>query len=201
MAGVRALWLGVEDMTATLVKKGQTVDKTTEALQLLSKHGIAPMPMMMHHDDQPLVSFGPTPYGLLNQIRRLRKAGAASMQILMLVPATGSKLFTGTYTSGMAYKQVGDQVVEEHMLGGNYVIASNHDKPWRKQINILIAYAYFYNPLRFLVALVRPKTKLYLGDALMQALGCTDCGRRSCRPSHGPLDCASVGSNATVHPR
>jgi radical SAM superfamily enzyme YgiQ (UPF0313 family) len=171
MAGVRALWLGVEDMTATLVKKGQTVDKTTEALQLLSKHGIAPMPMMMHHDDQPLVSFGPTPYGLLNQIRRLRKAGAASMQILMLVPATGSKLFTGTYTSGMAYKQVGDQVVEEHMLGGNYVIASNHDKPWRKQINILIAYAYFYNPLRFLVALVRPKTKLYLGDALMQALG------------------------------
>ena len=34
-AGCRALWLGVEDMTATLVKKGQSVDKTTEAFRAL----------------------------------------------------------------------------------------------------------------------------------------------------------------------
>jgi radical SAM superfamily enzyme YgiQ (UPF0313 family) len=170
-AGVRALWLGVEDMTATLVNKGQTVDKTGEALRLLSRHGISPMPMMMHHDEQPLVSFGPRPYGLLNQIRLLRKAGAVSMQVLMLVPATGSKLFSGTYTSGMAYESVGGRKVEEHMLGGNYVIASNHEKPWRKQVNILLAYAYFYNPLRMLVALFRPKSKLYLADAIWQALG------------------------------
>lgn len=170
-AGVRALWLGVEDMTATLVKKGQSVDKTTETLLLLKKHGICPMPMMMHHDEQPLISRGPKPYGLLNQIRLLRKAGAISMQVLMLVPATGSKLFVGTYTSGMAYESVGGKKVEEHMLGGNYVIASHHPKPWRKQLNILIAYAYFYNPLRFLVGLVRPKSKLYLADALVQWLG------------------------------
>ena len=57
------------------------------------------------------------------------------------------------------------------MLGGNYVIASHHPKPWRKQINILIAYAYFYNPLRLLLALVRPKTKLYFADATWQVLG------------------------------
>ena len=57
------------------------------------------------------------------------------------------------------------------MLGGNYVIASHHPKPWRKQFNILAAYLYFYNPLRFLIALVRPKSKLYAADALTQVLG------------------------------
>ncbi len=170
-AGVRSLWLGVEDMTATLVNKGQSVDKTSEAFRLLRDNGIHPMPMMMHHDEQPLVSRGPRPYGLLNQVRLLRKAGALSMQVLMLVPATGSKLFTGTYTSGMAYESVGGRRVEEHMLGGNYVVASNHAKPWRKQLNILIAYAYFYNPLRFAISLVRPKAKLYLADAMWQCLG------------------------------
>lgn len=170
-AGVRSLWIGVEDMTATLVKKGQSVDKTSQSFRLLQAHGIQPMPMMMHHDEQPLVSFGPKPYGLLNQVRLLRKAGAVSMQILMLVPATGSKLFSGTYTSGMAYDSVGGKQVEEHMLGGNYVIASQHAKPWVKQINILLGYAYFYNPARFLWALVRPVTKQYLADAVWQILG------------------------------
>ncbi len=170
-AGVRNLWLGVEDMTATLVNKGQSVGKTIEAIQLLSRHGISPMPMMMHHDEQPLISRGPKPYGLLNQIRLLRRAGAVSMQVLMLVPATGSKLFSGTYTSGMAYESVGGRPVEEHMLGGNYVVASNHSKPWRKQLNILLAYAYFYNPLRMAVAFLKPKSGLYLADAVWQGLG------------------------------
>mgnify|MGYP001584438173 FL=1 len=170
-SGVRALWVGVEDMTATLVKKGQSVSKTVEAFGLLQKNGICPMPMMMHHDAQPLISRGPKPYGLLNQIDILRKAGAASMQVLMLVPATGSKLFSGTYTSGMVYESVAGRPVEEHMLGGNYVVASHSPKPWRKQANILMAYLWFYNPVRFSVALVRPKSKLYLADAAWQLTG------------------------------
>ena len=170
-AGVRALWVGVEDMTATLVKKGQSVDSTIEAMTLLRRHGICAMPMMMHHDSQPLVSRGPKPYGLLNQVRLLRKAGAVSMQVLMLVPATGSKLYVGTYTSGMAYDSVGGRPVEPHMLGGNYVVASHHPRPWCKQLNILAAYLYFYNPLRVAWALVRPKSGLYLADAVLQVLG------------------------------
>jgi radical SAM superfamily enzyme YgiQ (UPF0313 family) len=169
-AGIRALWLGVEDITATLVKKGQSVDKTIEAMRLLREHGILPMPMMMHHDAQPLYTRGSL-YGLLNQVRLLRKTGAVSLQALMLVPATGSKLYAGTYTSGTAYESVAGKRVEEHMLGGNYVVASEHPQPWRKQLNLLAAYLYFYNPLRFLLALVRPKSKLYFADALMQLLG------------------------------
>ncbi|MCG3138102.1 MAG: hypothetical protein HJJLKODD_01961 [Phycisphaerae bacterium] len=170
-AGARSLWLGVEDMTATLIKKGQSVDNTSEAFRLLRSSGIHPMPMMMHHDAQPLVSRGPKPYGLLNQVKLLRKAGAVSMQVLMLVPATGSKLYSGTYTSGTVYESVGGRMVQQHMLGGNYVIASQHPQPWRKQVNILLAYAYFYNPLRLAVALIRPNTRLYLADAVWQVLG------------------------------
>ncbi|MBK8271068.1 MAG: hypothetical protein IPK83_23245 [Planctomycetes bacterium] len=36
---------------------------------------------------------------------------------------------------------------------------------------MLIAYIYFYNPLRFAYALIRPRSKLYLADALMQLVG------------------------------
>lgn len=169
-AGVRALWLGVEDITATLVKKGQDGDKTTEAFQLLQRHGINPMPMMMHHDDQPLYSRG-SDYGLLNQARLLRKAGAISLQVLMMTPATGSKLYGEAFTSGLVYDQVAGRKVEPHMMDANYVVASKHPKPWRKQLNIMAAYLYFYNPLRCAWALVRPKSRLYLADALAQMLG------------------------------
>src|SRR5438477_12126315 len=55
-AGCRALWLGVEDMTATLVNKGQSVNKTTEAFGVILATGICPMPMMMVHESEQLVS-------------------------------------------------------------------------------------------------------------------------------------------------
>jgi radical SAM superfamily enzyme YgiQ (UPF0313 family) len=169
-AGVRALWLGVEDMTATLVKKGQSVDKTTESFRLLQRHGICPMPMMMHHDTQPLLSRG-SAYGLINQARLLRRSGAVSLQVLMITPATGSNLYEDTFTSGLTYAAAGGRAVEPHMLDGNYVVASRHRQPWRKQLNLMLAYLYFYNPLRFLYALVRPRSKLYLADAGMQFMG------------------------------
>ena len=95
-AGCRALWLGVEDMTATLVNKGQSVNKTTEAFRLMREAGICPMPMMMHHDSQPLYSPG-TNYGLLNQVHLLRKAGAVSLQVLMMTPSPGTKLYEETF--------------------------------------------------------------------------------------------------------
>jgi radical SAM superfamily enzyme YgiQ (UPF0313 family) len=169
-AGVRALWLGVEDLTATLVNKGQTIDKTREAFRLLYRYGISPMPMMMHHDEQPLVTRG-TPYGLLNQVRLLRKMRAVDLQVLMISPATGSKLYAESFTSGLAYESVAGRKIEPHMLDANYVVASHHKQPWRKQFNIMLAYLYFFNPLRFLVSLVRPVSKQYLHDAAVQWMG------------------------------
>ena len=160
-SGLWAMWMGVEDISGTLIKKGQSGDKTVEAFRLLRYNSILPMPMMMHHDEQPLLSRGNN-RGLLNQVRLLRKAGALSLQVLMLTPSPGSKLFVETYTSGLAYQRVGRVKVETHIVDGNYVVASRHPKPWRKQLNLLLAYLYFYNPLRFLLALIVPKSKLPL---------------------------------------
>ena len=169
-SGCRALWLGVEDMTATLVNKGQSVNKTTEAFQSLRQAGICPMPMMMHHDSQPLYSPGAN-YGLLNQIKILRDAGAVSLQVLMLTPSAGTKLYEGTYTGGMVFDRVGGRKVLPHMYDGNHVIASNHKSPWIKQLNMMIGYASFYNPLRLASMLVRKKTKVSYKAAGMQIVG------------------------------
>lgn len=158
-AGVRALWLGVEDMTGTLVKKGQSVDKTQAAFRLLVDHGIFPMPMMMHHDSQPLYTPG-KPVGLLNQVRLLRKFGAINVQTLMITPSPGSKLFEETFTGGMAYDSVDGKRVEQYMIDGNHVVASRSPRPWVKQLNLLIAYLFFFNPIRFLMALFHPVARV-----------------------------------------
>ncbi|NND49515.1 MAG: radical SAM protein [Rhizobiales bacterium] len=156
-AGVNYMWLGVEDITATLVKKGQSEDKTLEAFQVMRENGINPMPMMMHHDKQPLVTFKSN-YGLINQMRALRKAGSMSVQITMLTPSAGSQWFVNTYTSGTAFLRVGDSPIVPHILDGNYVIASNHKHPWTRQFNLLAAYTYFYNPVRLVWSLIAPKS-------------------------------------------
>lgn len=169
-AGCRALWLGVEDMTATLVNKGQSVNKTTEAFNRLRDAGICPMPMMMHHDSQPLYSRG-TNYGLLNQIKVLRKAGAVSLQVLMITPSAGTKLYEGTFSEGMVIRSVAGRPADPHMYDGNYVVASSLRRPWRKQLNLLMAYLYFYNPIRLISLLMGPKTKVSQKAAGMQLIG------------------------------
>lgn len=175
-AGVRALWLGVEDVTATLVRKGQSVDKTIEAFGLLKRHGICPMPMMMHHDGQPLVTWN-KPYGLLNQVRLLRSVGAVSLQVLMMTPATGSREYENAFRDRLVFESVAGKAIEPHMLDANYVVASTQDRPWRKQLNIMTAYVYFYNPLRFLYGLIRPRTRAYFYDSGMQLIGMWGAGQ------------------------
>ena len=93
-AGLRALWMGVEDMTGALVRKGQTPDQTRQAFAMLRERGIFPMPMLMHHDAQPLFTRG-RPEGLLNQVKLLREAGAISLQVLMITPGAGLQELRG----------------------------------------------------------------------------------------------------------
>jgi len=57
------------------------------------------------------------------------------------------------------------------MYDGNYVIASKHPQPWRKQLNLLTAYLYFYNPIWLLKSILGPKGKLGLKPAGMQIVG------------------------------
>jgi radical SAM superfamily enzyme YgiQ (UPF0313 family) len=169
-AGCRALWLGVEDLTATLVNKGQSADKTSEAFRLMRANGICPMPMMMHHDSQPLYSRGSN-YGLLNQIGVLRRAGAVSLQVLMMTPSPGTKLYESTFTSGMVIDRAGGKRAEPHMYDGNYIIASSHARPWKKQLNLLAGYLSFYNPWWLAAAVWRRKTRVGFKPAGMQVVG------------------------------
>lgn len=169
-SGCRALWLGVEDLTATLVNKGQSAGKTVEAFQLLRDTGICPMPMMMHHDSQPLYSRG-TNYGLINQIKILRQAGAVSLQVLMLTPALGSKSYEPTFDSGQVFKSVRGKKLSQYMFDGNYVVASSLKRPWPKQFNMMAGYLYFYNPVWFVVNLFRRKSRVSLKPAGMQIVG------------------------------
>lgn len=160
-AGLVALWMGVEDISGELVRKGQNEDKTLTALHLLRDHGIMPITMMMHFDNQPLFTLRGQ-RGLLNQLGLLRQAGAPYMQVLMLSPSPGSKSYEEMFTSGVAYESADGHEVEPRMTGGTYVVASQHPRPWQKQLNLLAANAYFFNPLRFLAALFRPRTKRVL---------------------------------------
>ncbi len=162
-AGLTALWLGVEDLTGTLVKKGQDENKTLQAFRVLRQHGIYPVPMLMHYDAQPLVTWKGN-RGLLNQLDVLREAGALYTQVLMLTPSPGSKWYEDTYTSGLAIAEVNGAAIEPHVVDGNYVVASTHPQPWLKQLNLLAAYSYFFNPLRLILALVRSKSAIPLAD-------------------------------------
>lgn len=169
-AGMRALWFGVEDLTGTMVKKGQAGSKTAEVFAAMNDNGLCPMPMMMHHDGQPLYTPGSL-YGLVNQVRYLRKHGAISMQITVLTPAVGTNFFDKPYQDGAVFKTVGGQRVDEARFDGNHVVATTESSPWRKQWNLIAGYATFYNPLSLLGAIFTPKRRLAGADIGMQFIG------------------------------
>ena len=168
--GLRAIWFGIEDMTAELVKKGQSPEKTKQLFQLLNQAGICPMSMMMHHDGQPLTSRGNL-YGLLNQVKFLRNSGSVSVQVTILTPSVGSKGYEEPYEKGMVIGQAGDRPVEDYQYDGNHCIATEDPHPWRKQMNIYLGYASFYNPLNFVRAIANWKDPVWSYRVMYQAYG------------------------------
>jgi radical SAM superfamily enzyme YgiQ (UPF0313 family) len=168
--GLRAIWFGIEDMTAELVKKGQSPEKTKRLFEILNGMGICPMPMMMHHDGQPLASRGNL-YGLLNQVNFLRKSGSVSVQVTILTPSVGSKGYEESYEKGLVIGQAGDHKLEDYQYDGNHCIATEDPHPWHKQINIYLAYASFYNPLNFVRAVAAWKDPLWTYRVMYQAYG------------------------------
>ncbi len=168
--GLRAIWFGIEDMTAELVKKGQSPEKTKQLFQILNQNGICPMSMMMHHDGQPLASRGNL-YGLLNQVKFLRKSGSVSVQVTILTPSVGSKGYEEPYEKGMVIGQAGDRPVEDYQYDGNHCIATEDPHPWRKQLNIYMGYASFYNPLNFVKAIANWKDPVWSYRVMYQAYG------------------------------
>ena len=74
----------------------------------------------------------------------------------MISPSPGSKIYSETFASGMVYDSVAGTKVEPHLVDGNHVTASQHPRPWEKQLNIIAANLYFYNLLRFITTLLTP---------------------------------------------
>lgn len=82
----------------------------------------------------------------------------------MLTPSPGSKWYEDTYNSRLAFAKVHGQAVAPHIVDGNYVVASKSARPWIKQLNLLLGYTYFFNPLRMLGAIVWSKSNIPHAD-------------------------------------
>ncbi|TWT45300.1 Radical SAM superfamily protein [Phycisphaerae bacterium RAS1] len=170
--GLAAIWFGIEDITAGLINKGQTAGKTAEMFALLHRADIEPMVMMMHNDAQPLRSKPGDLSGLLNQVRYLFEHGAITYQCTYLGPAIGTRDLEPAVRGGWLYRRVGGRAVPAAFHDGNHVVASKHARPWRQQLNVLRAYAAFYNPLNLLKSLMNMrKTSLGSKRVAFQLIG------------------------------
>jgi hypothetical protein len=169
-AGLRAIWFGIEDITAALVNKGQTPGKTADLFETLHKLGIDPMAMMIHSDSQPLRSPEGDLSGLLNQSRTLFNAGAISYQCTYLGPAVGTRDFEPAAEARTIYRTVGGNPVPQAFFDGNHVAASRHPRPWERQMNVVRAYASFYNPWNALRILAQIGRGPRVGTRLLHQL-------------------------------
>jgi radical SAM superfamily enzyme YgiQ (UPF0313 family) len=169
-AGLHALWFGIEDLTATLINKGQKPETTTELFRVMRELKISPMAMMMFHDGQPFYTRSSL-YGLANQIEFLRRAGAVSMQCTVHNPAVGTREYEGAFAAGRVLAQIGRYVVSDTIHDGNHVMVGGTDAAWKRQLMLLGGYATFYNPRNFVRALARDGSPLRRRRIGYQAAG------------------------------
>jgi hypothetical protein len=170
--GLRGLWFGIEDLTGKLVKKGQKPATTSELFHLMYESGIEPHVMLIHSDAQPLETSHRNLSGLLNQTRYMFDEGAVTYQCTYLGPAVGSRDIEPAAEARAIFRAVGGKPVPQAFQDGNHVAASGHPKPWRQQLNLLRAYAAFYNPAHLLRTLLPPPRNIVqLKRLLFQALG------------------------------
>lgn len=168
-AGLAGIWFGIEDLTAELINKGQKPEKTLELFRLLHANDIAPMAMIMYHDGQPFYSPNSL-YGLSNQVRFLRDAGAISLQCTVLSPAWGTKGWEDTFKSGVM-SEVGGLKLGDRHHDGNYVIVKGRESPLSRQLKWLGGYWTFYNPVNLLKAMRKDGSPLRLPRAAYQVVG------------------------------
>jgi radical SAM superfamily enzyme YgiQ (UPF0313 family) len=150
--GLRAIWFGIEDLHTGMVNKGQSIEKTRVLFRELRQHDIQPHVMMVHHDDQPRSSPGDL-RGVKDQARFVFDMGAVSYQCTYLGLPVGSRLFEEAVSRGNHIHKVAGQLVPEAYWDGNHVITTRRDDVWKRQVNLLAAYAGFYNPINLLKAL------------------------------------------------
>src|SRR5262249_19899596 len=95
------------------------------------------------------------------------------------------------YQQGLVIEQAGDKKLEDYQYDGNHCIATEDPKPWRKQLNVWLAYASFYNPINFVKAICKWKDPLWHARLLWQ--GCAMAGAGQGSGGAGGLDGEGVG--------
>src|SRR5439155_21987642 len=105
---------------------------------------------------------------LFNQVKFVRKSGLVSVQVTILTPSVGSKGYQEPYKKGMVIDKAGEVEVEDYQFDGNHCVATDDPSPWRKQLNIYLDYASFYNPLNFVKAIASWKDPLWTYKVLYQ---------------------------------
>jgi radical SAM superfamily enzyme YgiQ (UPF0313 family) len=143
--GLGAIWFGIEDITAELINKGQDSGTARELFAIMCKLGIAPMAMLMHNDNQPLVSPKGDLAGVINQARYLFDIGAVSYQCTYLGPAIGTRDIEAAAAARVLFRRVAGEPVAQAYFDGNHVVASKHADPASRQLNVLKGYNSFYN--------------------------------------------------------
>ncbi|HYV34397.1 MAG TPA: hypothetical protein VE988_01755, partial [Gemmataceae bacterium] len=101
----------------------------------------------------------------------LRKSGSTSVQVTILTPSVGSKGYEEPYENGMVIAEADGNKIDDHHYDGNHCIATHDPHPWRKQMNMYLAYASFYNPLNFVRAIADWKHQLWDVRVVYQAYG------------------------------
>jgi hypothetical protein len=130
------------------------------------------MAMMMHNDNQPLRSPKGDLAGVLNQARYLFNIGAVSYQCTYLGPAIGTRDLETAAADRVLFRRVGGKTVAQAYFDGNHVVASKHEDPGSRQLNVLKAYASFYNPWKMLRVLFGAKKDgTYARRILFQVVG------------------------------
>ena len=168
--GMFGIWFGIEDLTAELVNKGQKPEVTIELFKLMDRYKICPMAMMMYHDGQPYKSPGSL-YGITDQVSFLRRAGAVSVQVMVHIPAVGSREYEPTFNSGKVLKQLGDYRLPESHSDGAHVIVMGERPAWQRQLEQLGAYFTFYNPLNMIKSMRKTGSRLRWYRVGYQAAG------------------------------
>ena len=156
--GLRAIWFGIEDLTAELINKGQNVGKTEEIFTRMRENRILPMAMMMHYEGQPLKTKD-SMQGILNQVKYLYSIGAGSIQVTVLSPGAGNKDYKDVMERGIILKSIENEPVEDCIWDGNHVFSGGVADSWKLQRNMMLAYATFYNPINLAKSFFRKHRK------------------------------------------
>jgi hypothetical protein len=104
----------------------------------------------------------------------LRKAGAVSVQVTLHIPAIGTKEYEKTYETGKVLQALGEYRITNPQIDGSHAMVAGATPLWQKQLEMLLGYFRFYNPVNLVRSMRQdgsPLRKYRLGYQVLGFLG------------------------------